>query len=276
MPYHIFLPPLQLLLPCLYAAVVVLYAAAFFGDAPRAERFKSRLLVLTIVLHGVYLVMRTLQFDHAPITAVFEIMTVLSWCIAIAYLYIESRTRTGSTGFIILSLAFLFQMISSVFIRDVAEIPEYLHSFVLGFHVSAALLGYTAISLSAAYGVLYLLLYHEIKSSRLGVIYQRLPSLEVLESMSRKAEAFGFAALTVAIMIGVVWLPKVFKDFSYWDPKLIATVVIWVLYAVGLTAKRTLGWQGRRTMVIAIAGFCIVVISMLVINNFLSSFHTFH
>jgi HemX protein len=268
--------PLQILLPWLYAAAVVIYAVAFFAEAPRAERFKSRFLIAVIVLHGFYLLMRTIQFDHPPITAVFEIMTVLGWCIALAYLYIERRTRTGSTGFIILTLAFLFQTASSLFIRDVVDIPAYLHSFVLGFHVSAALLGYTAISLSAAYGVLYLLLYHEIKSSRLGVIYNRLPSLEMLETMSRKAEAFGFVALTVAILIGVFWLPRVFTQFSYWDPKLIGTLIIWVLYAIGLTAKRTLGWQGRRTMVIAIAAFCFVVLSMLVINKYLSSFHTFH
>lgn len=268
--------PLQILLPWLYAGVVVIYAVAFFAEAPRAERVKSPFLIAVIVLHGLYLLMRTILFDHPPITAVFEIMTVLGWCIALAYLYIESRTRTGSTGFIILTLAFLFQTASSLFIRDVVDIPPYLHSFVLGFHVSAALLGYTAISLSAAYGVLYLLLYHEIKSSRLGVIYKRLPSLEMLETMSRKAEAFGFLALTVAIVIGVFWLPRVFTEFSYWDPKLIGTLFIWALYAIGLTAKRTLGWQGRKTMVIAIAAFCFVVFSMLVINTYLSSFHTFH
>jgi ABC-type transport system involved in cytochrome c biogenesis permease subunit len=156
------------------------------------------------------------------------------------------------------------------------EIPEYLHSLVLGFHVSAALLGYTAISLSAAYGLLYLMLYHEIKSSRLGVVYTRLPNLETLETMSHKAEAFGFVALSVAIVIGVVWLPRVFAQFSYWDPKLVGTLVIWALYAVGLFAKRLLGWQGRKTMLIAIVAFAIVVVSMMVINRYLSGFHTFH
>jgi len=276
MGFHVLVAPLQILLPCLYAAVVVLYALAFFGDSPRAERIKSRVLVTVIVLHAVYLIVRTLLFDHPPITAVFEIMTVLAWCIAIAYLYIENRTRIGSTGFIILSLAFVFQTVSTVFIRDAIDIPAYLHSMVLGFHVSAALLGYTAISLSAAYGVLYLLLYHEIKSSRLGVVYKRLPSLEMLETMSRKSEAFGFVALTVAIVIGIFWLPRVFTEFSYWDPKLIGTLIIWVLYAIALTAKRTLGWQGRKTMVIAIVAFGFVVLSMTVINKYLSGFHTFH
>ena len=147
---------------------------------------------------------------------------------------------------------------------------------MLGFHVSAALLGYTAISLSAVYGFLYLMLYHEIKSTRFGLIYSRLPSLEMLETMSHKAEVFGFMMLTVAIGIGVLWLPRVFKDFSYLDPKLVGTLFIWVLYAVGLSAKRRLGWQGRKTIILSLVAFGFVFLSMTVINLYLSSFHGFH
>ena len=147
---------------------------------------------------------------------------------------------------------------------------------VLGFHVSAALLGYTGISLAAVYGLLYLMQYHEIKSSRFGVVYSRLPDLETLETMSHRAEIFGFVTLSVAMMIGLFWLPRVFREFSYFDPKLVGTFAVWVLYAIGLMAKRTLGWQGRKTMILSLVGFAFVFLSMTVTNIYLSSFHTFH
>jgi ABC-type transport system involved in cytochrome c biogenesis permease subunit len=267
---------LHILLPLLYGGLVTVYALCFFGDAPRLDRVRTPLIWITLVLHISYLAARTIAFDHPPITSVFEIMTILAMCIAIAYLYLEVKTKTRNTGFFILLLAFVFQTVSSLFIKDLLTIPEYLHSLVLGFHVAAALLGYTAISLSAAYGFLYLMLYHEIKSSRLGVIYTRLPNLEALETMSHKAEVFGFLMLSIAIGIGVFWLPRVFEKFSYWDPKLVGSVFIWVLYAAGLAAKRTLGWQGRKTMVISIVAFGFVFLSMTVINLSLSGFHSFH
>jgi len=196
--------------------------------------------------------------------------------ITIAYMYIEWRTHTSNTGAFILLLAFAFQTASSLFIRDNVVIPDYLHSFVLGYHVSAALLGYTGISLSAVYGFLYLMLYHEIKSTRFGLIYSRLPSLEMLETMSNRSEVFGFAMLSVAIGIGMLWLPRVFESFSYWDPKLVGTIFIWLLYAIALGAKRGLGWQGRKTMVISLVAFGFVFLSMTVINLYLSGFHSFH
>ncbi len=263
-------------LPLLYAGLVAVYGITFFRNAPRLEGFKRPYIIGVLMLHLVYLGLRTAAFDHPPITTVFEIMTLLSATMTTAYLYLEFRTNIRNTGFFILTLAFLFQMLSSLFIKDLTVIPEYLHSLLLGFHVSAALLGYTGISLAAVYGLLYLMLYHEIRSSKFGVVYSRLPNLETLETMSHRAEIFGFATLSVAILIGLFWLPRVFQEYSYLDPKLVATIAIWVLYAIGLTAKRRFGWQGRKTMIISLVGFAFVFLSMMVVNAYLTSFHAFH
>lgn len=203
---------LRLLLPLLYAVLVVMYGVTFFQTSPRLERTKHPALIAVIVLHLSYLTARTIAFDHPPITSLFEIMTMLACCMGLAYLYVEFRTHVQNTGLFVLSLALIFQTISSLFIRDLLVIPEYLHSLVLGFHVSTALLGYTALSLAAVYGLLYLMLYHEIKSTRFGLIYSRLPSLEMLETMSNRSEVFGFAMLSVAIGVGLLWLPQVFDE----------------------------------------------------------------
>ena len=276
MPIQTVLAALNVALPVLYGGLVILYAISFFGAKTTFDRLKIPSILVTVSLHGLYLLLRTIAFDHPPITSVFEIMTLLAMSITIAYLYIEARTRVQNTGFFILLLALVFQSISSVFIRDMTAIPEYLHSLVLGLHVSSALLGYTGISLAAVYGLLYLMLYRDIKSSRFGLVYSRMPNLEMLELMSHKAEVFGFLMLSVGIVVGVFWLPHVFDQFSYWDPKLIGSLVIWLLYAVGLAAKRSFGWQGRRTMILTLIAFAFVFLSMTVINLYMSAFHSFH
>ena len=264
-----------ILMPLAYILLVGVYGLSFFGGNRRAEHLKSPLLITVILIHFLYISFRTAALDHPPVTTIFEIMTVLAACIAVAYVYIEMRTKTTSTGFFVLFLAFLFQSFSSLFIKNLTDITPVLRSRLLGFHVSAALLGYTAISLSAVYGLLYLMLYHEIKSSRLGLIYSRLPNLETLEKMNHKAVVFGFLMLTVAILVGLFWLPQAFESFSFWDPKLIGTLVIWVLYGGGLWAKRVFGWQGRKSMIVSIIGFGFVFLSMTVINVYLSGFHSF-
>jgi ABC-type transport system involved in cytochrome c biogenesis permease subunit len=263
-------------MPIAYATLMGIYALSFFGAKRKLDHLTLPALLTVILLHFVHISVRTAEFDHPPVTTVYEVLTILAVCIAVAYAYIEIRTKTTSTGFFVLFLAFVFQTISSLFIRDLVDIDPVLRSRLLGFHVSAALLGYTAISLSAVYGLLYLMLYHEIKSSRLGLIYSRLPNLETLERMSHKAEIFGFVMLTIAIIVGLFWLPQAFSSVSYWDPKLIATLVIWGIYAGGLWAKWEFGWQGRKTMILSLVGFGFIVLSMTVVNLYWSEFHGFY
>jgi ABC-type transport system involved in cytochrome c biogenesis permease subunit len=267
---------INFLLPALYFVTVWAYAKAFFSDSSTAKKIKTPLFLSTVGIHFCYLLARTLYFDHPPITTIYEIMTVMSFSIAATYLVIEFWTKIKGTGYFILILAFIFQLLSTLFIEDMVEVKPVLRNYLLGLHVSSALLGYAAIAISAVYGFLYLMLYHHIKSSRFGVIYTKLPNLEALERMSMVAITFGFALLTIAIAVGFIWLPRAFTTFSYADPKLIGTIGIWLLYGVGLGAKKTIGWQGRKIMILSIIGFVISFFSLTIVNIYFSGFHNFH
>lgn len=252
------------------------YGKAFFADAESAKRWKSRLLVAVVLIHGIYLGVRTIEFRHPPATTIFEILTLLAFSVAVTYLFIEFLTKARETGYFILNIAFFFQLGSSLFIKDLLEVPEILRSNLFGLHVTAAILGYAAITISAVYGFLFLMLYHEIKASKFGVIYKKLPNLETLEKMSYTAVKLAFVLLGVAIVAGFVWLPKAFTDFSYTDPKLIGTFAVWILYGAGIIAKRSGGWTGRKVMLLSISGFIITLFSLTFVNVFLSSFHKFY
>ncbi|HEY6192916.1 MAG TPA: cytochrome c biogenesis protein CcsA [Bacteroidota bacterium] len=266
----------EILLPLLYFGTIWAYARAFFSNIKPAERLRTPLLFTTLAVHALYITLRTAEFNHPPITSVFEILSLIAFTVAFVYSYIELRLKIKSTGYFILILPFFFQLASSIFIREVTSVPPILQSNLLGVHVSSALLGYAAITISAVYGFLYLMLYHDIKSSRFGVIYQRLPNLETLERMSVTATVFGFILLTIAIVVGLIWLPRISGGVSYADPKLFGTMGIWLIYAIGLTAKRLKGWQGRKMMVLSMFGFATAMFSMTFINVFLSSFHKFY
>jgi ABC-type transport system involved in cytochrome c biogenesis permease subunit len=267
---------LEVLLPALYFTTVWIYAKSFFSGSKLADRFKTPLLILLVCAHGAYLVLRTIEFEHPPMTNVFEILSNIAFCVTLAYTFIELRTKVKGTGYFILILPFFFQLISSLFIKDLTSVPEVLRSNLLAFHVTSALLGYASITVSAVYGFLYLMLYHDIKATKFGVIYSRLPNLEVLERMSFSGVVFGFWMLTLAIVVGLIWLPRAGLNFSYADPKLIGTFVIWMIYGLGLVAKKLARWQGRRIIVLSMVGFLAAMFSMTFVNMFFSGFHRFH
>ncbi len=267
---------LEVLLPVFYFITIWAYAKAFFAGHLKAKKVKTPLLVGTLLAHLMYLLVRTATFEHPPITGIFEILSVIAFSIALAYLLLEITTKVRETGYFILNLPFFFQLVSSLFITDQTDVSSVLKSNLLGLHVSSALLGFAAIGISAMYGFLYLMLYHRIKSNRFGVIYERLPNLEVLERLSFAATAIAFVFLTVAIVVGLIWLPRAFPGFSYVDPKLIGTMLIWLVYGIGLVARRLAGWYGKRIVILSILGFGFAIISLTVINIFFSDFHNFY
>jgi ABC-type uncharacterized transport system permease subunit len=151
-----------------------------------------------------------------------------------------------------------------------------LRSNLLGTHVFSALLGYSGITISAVYGFLYLTLYKDIKLNKFGLIFDRLPSLEVLEKLSYYSAIIGFTLLSVAIIIGVIWLPKAFPNFSYADPKLIGTMLVWLLYGIGILNKISGRWRGRKLIILSIIGFLLAIFSTMLTNFLAQSFHSFY
>jgi ABC-type uncharacterized transport system permease subunit len=118
------------------------------------------------------------------------------------------------------------------------------------------------------------MMYHEIRSSKFGIIYRKLPDLQTLEKLSYRSIFLGFIFLTIVILIGYLWLPKTISDFSYYDPKLIITDIVWAIYFVGLLSQRMLRWTGRTVIIVSIVGFALTVASLVAVNA-MHSFHNF-
>lgn len=267
---------LNFLLPPAYLMAFGIYLYDFAKGGDTFINSKRLFLFVTLVIHTVYIIMRTFAFEHPPITNVFEIFTILAFTVSFSYFVIELVTDIRGTGMFIIIISLLFQTISSVFITDLLQVKEILRSNLLGFHVFSALLGYSGVTLAAVYGFLYLTLYKELRKNTFGILFERLPNLEMLELLSFYSAVFGFFALTVAMTVGIIWLPRAFPHFSLFDPKLIATALVWLMYGIGIGAKISGKWQGKKVVRFSVAGF-IIAISSTIITNFVSkSFHSFY
>jgi ABC-type transport system involved in cytochrome c biogenesis permease subunit len=267
---------LNVLLPFLYICTFIIYAFDFWKGEKRFTNSKRVLLFLTLLLHVVYLLVRTIYLNHPPITNEFEIFTILAFSISFSYFILELVTDIRGTGPFIIIISIIFQVISSLFINDITFVKDVLRSNLLGVHVFSALVGYSGITISAVYGFLYLTLYKDIKLNKFGLIFNRLPNLEVLETLSYYSAVIGFILLTFAIIIGIIWLPKAFPKYSYTDPKLIGTFSVWILYGIGILSKTFGKWRGKKVIFLSIIGFIIAILSTMFTNFLSSSFHSFY
>jgi ABC-type uncharacterized transport system permease subunit len=222
---------LRCAVPTLYAATVALYGLRFFGRAEGLHRLARPCFLITLVVHALFLTAFIAVNHRVPLAAPAEILTVIAFCTALAYGYVETRTRNLATGLFALGFSMFFQLAASGRIALEQEVPALLRLPAFGIHTGAAILGYSAFAVSAIYGFLFLLLYRELKANRFGLLYRRLPPLEILGMMNIRAAVLGLASLTVAILAGAFWASRLYPGFTA-DPMFLATLCVWGVYAL--------------------------------------------
>ncbi len=180
-------------------------------------------------------------------------------------------------------LAFLLQFISSAFSTSVPDASPLLQDPGFAGHVVLVLLAYTALTVSFLYAILYLVLARQLGRRQFGLLFRRLPSLDVLERMSVGAVELGVPLLFLALALGHLWMysladrvdPALAARLSPWDPKILISWVILLGYSAGLAGYRFLGWRGKRMNVLAVTAYLAIIVAMGVVQHFVPSFHDF-
>lgn len=273
----------KVVLPLLYLGTFALYLWLFIGDDPTARRRCSRLAVLTVVLHTVALVLKAFALDRLPLGSPLEFFSALALGLTGTYLVMEKRIKAKNTGWLVLGTAFLLQMVASTFCQTRINASPLLQDPGFAGHVILAILAYTALSLSFLYAVLYLVLARQLGRRQFGLLFRRLPSLEVLERMSIGAIKLAVPLLFLSLCLGHLWMydladrvaPDVASQLSPFDPKILITWVIFFGYAFGLIGNRLLGWRGRRMNILAVVAFLVVLGTTGLIHHFFPTFHKF-
>ncbi len=262
-------------LPVLYALVTAGYGFLFFANDPTARRVAPPLFYSTLGLHLGYLALLGLRWGQFPVASVSQALSAVAFAVAAIYAFVEWHGREPSTGFMTLSVATVLEIMAALLRTPEPPNREIFHNPLFATHTGLGLLGYAAFMVAAAYGFLFLRLYHEIKRSRFSVFFGKLPPLEVLERMMTGAMLAGFLALTGAVLSGAFWAHQEFAKNWWMDPKIQATFGIWAFYGLMLLFHRLHRLQTRHLALASLAGVAAILFSMIGINLFFSKVHEF-
>jgi ABC-type transport system involved in cytochrome c biogenesis permease subunit len=139
-------------------------------------------------------------------------------------------------------------------------------------HIAALLAAYAALGFSLLASVLYLLQERRLKSKRKAggnsswFSLDWLPPLDTLERIAHATLEFGFPCMTVGLLIGAVLVQESSLGAAYfYDPKVVASFVLWAIYVALLFVRRTAGLRGRRAAYLSGAVF-LVMLAVLMAN----------
>jgi ABC-type uncharacterized transport system permease subunit len=250
------------------------YSIYFFRRDAFAQRTATPFLLVTTALQAAYVVMLGAVFRHHLMASIFEVFAVIALALNSVYLIVEARHRNKAMGVFILPFSVLFQLISSVWISPSREINPILRDPLFGFHTGSIAVAYSAFLISAVYGAMYRVFYRALRTRRFGIVFERLPSLEVLARMTLGAASVGFAFLTLGILFGALWASRVVPAF-WKDPKFLLTTSAWVVYGAAVISQRLLRQASNRSIAITLVGFLFMVISFVSLHLFFPTFHEF-
>jgi len=248
----------------LYSLAMILYAAMWLATSRLLRISAPCVLVAGLLVNLFQLFSRWAEAAQPPFKTLYESLVLLAACIALVYLVVELVYRARILGLpsaLGCAAAMLYAFLRQD--KDVVNLPPALQSGWFIPHVVVYFFGYAALFVGAAAAVVYLLRPKPIRIRRRDLIGRETIDLEALLDGSVR---FGFALLTVGLMVGCAWAKVAWGDYWVWDPKETWSLVSWLVFAAYLHLHYLGGWRGRRLAVLVLVGFGAVLFTYLGMN----------
>ncbi len=254
-----------------YGLGIVLTLPSIIRRRPALSPASLGALGLGLLSHISSLVSTAAQIHRLPVSDVRSALSFFSFLVTLTFFLAYLRYRITSLGLFMLPLVFVLTVISALHPGRSFESETFRGRWLL-VHIASTILGYTGFFLTFVAALMYLIQERELKSKRPRAFYYRLPSLEVLDELYYRSLVFGFPFLSLGILTGFVWASRAWRGPWELDPKILASLLTWLIYLILFSTRLSGNWRGRRAAYVAIFGFAAMMVTFLGVS-FVSNQH---
>jgi cytochrome c-type biogenesis protein CcsB len=263
-----------------FALILILLAtAAFIVYLVRQQKttyhWAYRLLLAGFVFLTLFVGYEYYALGVAPVLTLKSSLSFFAWTILLVYLLFHLKFRLMVLGSFVAPVAACLLILSSTLPTAEVMVKPIFRSLWLPVHIGTAFVGNGFFAVTFVAAIMYLLQESQIKKKRQGTLYNRLPSLETLDSINHFALICGFTFMTAGMITGAIYAQVALGSYWRWDPKEVCSLMAWVFYAVLLHERLAVGWRGRRAALLSVFGFLVLVLAFVGANLWLSEYHSF-
>ncbi|HZN54690.1 MAG TPA: cytochrome c biogenesis protein CcsA [Candidatus Polarisedimenticolaceae bacterium] len=190
-----------------------------------------------------------------------EYLLVLGWFVLTLHLALWYRSRVRAAALVLPPVAALMVLAGFLLADPPSRTSPLTTQGWFVFHTSIATAGVAALAVSFAMSLLFLVKERALKTKRSLRVLTALPTLEALDRIGFQALLYGFPLLTLGIATGMVYSATVHDHIWIWGAKEIFPVIAWAVFAGLLWARFARGVRGRRSAILAIAGFAFALLT---------------
>jgi len=267
---------LKIALPLSYALTFYFYLKDFKGILKERSYLPTVSLIVTTLLHIVFLAVIYFKTGILPIGNLFGAVTSFVLIVSVVYLFIEYGVKDRSFGIFVLPLNLFLQIIASIFIKIGATQSPLLEDLIYEIHVISFIVAFAALSLSAIAAIMHLLLSAKIKKQELDIVYHKLPTLQFLHQVIVVSIYFGFILLAAGVLLGFFNAAQVpDAGISYLDPKILSVLVTLLIYGYFIIRNMQKKLSTKLSVYLSLTGFLTILFTFFVVNILMTNFHLF-
>jgi cytochrome c-type biogenesis protein CcsB len=259
----------------IYLVSTVGYVCSLLIRRVWLARISAWIMGAAFGVHFLSFVFRYLTAGHSPIISIQNTLSLLAWLMTGIYLGLQFKTKTRVLGAFVSPVTVLLMIAASYRLEAPVSIPVILQGGLVPIHVILSVTGEALFVLASLAGAMYLIQDHFIKNKKVTSFTQFLPSLKELDRINHICLLWGFPLLTLGVIAGSIWARTAWGSHWQWDPKLIWTMLVWLIYAVLLHQRLAIGWKGHKAAVFSIAAFLVLLISFCIETLFFETVHNF-
>ncbi len=265
--------PLLVISLIIYMASLVGYILYLFIQKDTMQHTGFFLLCGGFVCHLSAIIINTLILGTLPAHNLQQTLFIAALCLSGMFIMLKQRFNLKILGLFALPLIVIMMATALLLPQTIPAKASFLKGFWLVSHIILIFTGEAALALACGAGILYLIQERAIKKKKRGFFYKRLPSLDLLDQASYASVVTGFAMLTFGLVTGLVYAKSVWGTFWSWDPKEIWSAVTWLVYAALLHGRLASGWRGRKSAMMTILGFGVLLFTFFGVNLLIGGHH---
>lgn len=258
-----------------YLLSTIGYAVSLVEKRIRAAKVSTFIFLAGLGLHTLFLISRVVEAGYNPIVTLHDFLMLFAWILSGSYLAFQLKTKTRVLGALISPLALILMIIASERLGDAVVVPQALKGGLVPVHIILSVTGEVLFTLACLAGVMYLIQEVLIKNHRVNNFSRLLPPLRDLDRINSLCLLWGFPFFTFGVIAGSLWASSVWGSPWAWDPKQVWTLIAWLFYALLIHQRLAIGWTGRKSAVLSIAAFSILLAGFISINLYSVSVHSF-
>ena len=236
-----------------YALGFAAWSSGLAFSAARAARAGRLLAGAGFVAHSAAILSRWIASGHAPVMGAYENSLLGAWFLPLLGGVTAWRYRPAERAFPVVLAATLLILGNGVIApATLGPLEPPYRSTWLAVHVLFAWLAFGSYLVASALAARHLW-------ATRGAPAEGAPA--VGDELTAQLIAFGFVCHAVMLASGAIWAHGLWGRYWGWDPIETWSLVTWLIYALYLHLRFTLGWAGRRASWLALAAAAGIVVT---------------